>query len=367
MTPKGLYLHIPYCQSKCAYCDFPSYVGRLDTADAYITRMCEEMHAYKGTEIATLYIGGGTPSLLPPPLMEKLLHAVRHTFVLLPEAECSCECNPGTLTPEFLDVLHKGGINRLSMGVQAMQPQLLQLLSRIHNWEQVQSSVSLARQFGFNNLNLDVMLGLPTQTLEQVQETLAAVLALQPTHISCYGLIVEADTPLEAQVSAGRWTLPDEDAERRMYDTALEILRDNGYQQYEISNFAKPGFACRHNVDCWSRREYIGIGCAAAGFVGNTRWSNPKGYDAYMRAEAPEKVILSAEDAQFESMMLGLRMTRGVSNAGFRTQHGRSIRDVYGDKLQRPLDQGLLEWDDDYLRLTRTGMDVQNRILVELM
>ena len=365
----GLYIHIPFCVRKCAYCDFASYAGREEEMVPYTERLIAEMRrrARPDYRVATLYIGGGTPSLLPPRLMAGVLQAARESFSFLPGAECTCECNPGTISEEFLCVLRAGGINRLSLGAQASQPRLLSLLGRIHTWEDVVRGAALARRASFENLNLDLMLGLPTQTPEDAAGALEAALALSPTHLSCYGLIVEEGTPLKARVDQGEWTLPSEEAERAMYDGCREALARRGYAQYEISNFALPGFACRHNMDCWRRKEYVGVGSAACGFLGDIRYQNPPGLSDYLNGKAPEITRISPADARFESVMLGLRMTEGVSEAEFQRMHGLSLQEAFGPRLQKPLREGLVSWEKGRLRLTRRGMDMQNRVLVELL
>ncbi len=365
----GLYVHIPFCARKCAYCDFASFAGREEDEDAYIDAVLREAgtRSVPGAAVATLYIGGGTPSLLPPERMDRLLSGLRECFAFLPGAECSCECNPGTVTPGFLSVLQRNGVNRLSFGAQASQPRLLSLLGRIHTWAQVQESVAMARAAGFRNINIDLMLGLPSQTIADMRETLSEALALSPTHLSCYGLIVEEGTKMQRMVDSGAWTLPDEDTEREMYELCRETLFRHGFEQYEISNFALPGYACRHNADCWKRKEYIGLGCAACGFLGNVRYQNPPGLSDYLAGKPAEESVISREEARFESMMLGLRMTEGVSDAAFTAMHGVSVREAFGNRLDKPLRQGLIEWADGFLRLTRKGMDVQNSVLVELM
>ena len=365
----GLYVHIPFCRQKCAYCDFPSFAGRESSMEAYADRLTAEIKERQNPDavIATMYIGGGTPSLLPSGLMERILGELRGHFDFLPDAECSCECNPGTVTKDFLRVLKKNGVNRLSFGAQARQEHLLRLLGRIHTWEQVRESVNLAREQGFFNLNLDLMLGLPFQTLLDMEETLDAALALSPTHLSCYGLIVEEGTKMHAMVESGQWKLPDEETERDMYELCRSILSQHGYSQYEISNFALPGFSCRHNLDCWRRREYIGLGSAACGFLNGVRYRNPPILDDYLAGKIPEETALSPEDARFESVMLGLRMTEGLSEEAFFQMHGVSLWEVYGEKLKASLNLGLVIRENGYLRLTRRGMDVQNRVLVDLL
>lgn len=365
----GLYVHIPFCQQKCAYCDFPSFAGRESSMEAYVDRLTAEMRERRnqGAVIATLYIGGGTPSLLPPHLMERVLEELRGHFDFLPEAECSCECNPGTVTEDFLRVLKKGGVNRLSFGAQARQDRLLRMLGRIHSWKQVRESAGMAHEQGFTNLNFDLMLGLPGQTLSDVEESLTSALALSPTHLSCYGLIVEEGTKMHAMVESGEWELPAEETERDMYELCRIVLAQNGFSQYEISNFSQPGFACKHNLDCWRRKEYIGLGSSACGFLNGVRYRNPPALDDYLACKSPEETVISPEDARFESMMLGLRMTEGVSEEAFFQMHGVSLWDVYGEKLKKSLNLGLVVRGNGCLRLTRRGMDVQNRVLVDLL
>lgn len=365
----GLYVHIPFCKQKCTYCDFPSFAGQEKLMIPYLEKLIQEMQekSQGNWEIATLYIGGGTPSLLPPPVMTELLAQLRVHFRFSPQAECSCECNPGTVTKAFLSALRQGGINRLSFGAQASQGALLARLGRIHTWAQVEQSVALARQEGFENINLDLMLGLPGQTLKDVEETLENALNLTPTHLSCYGLIVEEGTPLAARVRNGEWALPQEDTERDMYELCRKRLAAQGFVQYEISNFALPGFACRHNRDCWQRKEYLGLGSAACGFVGSRRYQNPIALSDYLAGAPPEETILSPEDARFESLMLGLRMMEGVSEEAFARTHGVTLEEAFGEKMRRPLEEGLLMRQNGYVRLTRRGMDVQNRVLVAFL
>lgn len=369
MKQIGLYVHIPFCKQKCAYCDFSSYAGRECDMERYIHHLIDEISekASKEYQIDTLFIGGGTPSLLPPDLMEKLLSALHSSFFFSPNAECTCECNPGTVTKDFLTILKQNGINRLSFGAQASQPGLLSLLGRIHTWAQVKESVDMAHQAGFDNINLDLMLGLPEQTVEDLSETLDSALALSPFHLSCYGLIVEEGTKMYAMVESGKWHLPNEDTEREMYELCRKRLTDYGMIQYEISNFSLPGHTCRHNTDCWSRKEYLGFGCAACSFLDEKRYQNPSNLDDYLSGKAPEIIPISREDARFESIMLGLRMMKGVSLSQFQAMHGVDLMDIYGDRLQKSFSLGLVVLQDGYLRLTRKGMDVQNTVLVELL
>ena len=368
---RGLYLHVPFCKSKCAYCDFPSFAGCEKEMPRVIDRMCAELFdcrdAFPDTLVETMYIGGGTPSLLPPKLMERLLQAAREAFPFAHKAEISCEMNPGTVTPEFLSVCVENGVNRVSLGAQSSLDHLLSSIGRIHTFRQVREAADLLRSFGLTNFNLDMMLGLPGQTMEDVRQTLDDFLALSPAHLSCYALIVEEGTLMEKKVDSGEWTLPDEDTERDMYELARETLEKNGYRQYEISNFAKDGFVCRHNRDCWLRHEYLGVGVAACGFIGNVRTRNPGTIPAYLRGDPQEQTVLTEEDARFESVMLGLRLTEGLPESVFRKAHGMGFREAFGKKLDVPLNDGRLLFENGVLRLTRYGMDVMNSVLVDLM
>ena len=376
-----LYIHIPYCRQKCRYCDFASYAGQEGTMAAYVDALLREadaMAAYaKDTPIQTVFIGGGTPSTLPAPLLKKLLTGLHERFIIPAGIEFTSEANPGTLTSEWLDAAVSGGLNRLSMGMQTSQPELLRTLGRIHRYEDVVESVQLARSMGISNLSVDLMFGLPGQTPDMWRESLAAALALNVQHMSCYGLIPEDGTPLKHDLDTGRLTLPDEADERQMYDDTLRILAQQGYDQYEISNFAKPGYACQHNIGYWTRVPYIGLGASAASFLqtksGGLRLTNPASIREYINMadeqawRRRERTSLLPEDARFESLMLGLRMTAGVSEAGFAAMHGITLDDYCGDVLRQQEKRGLLVHRDGRWALTRRGMDVQNAILVEIM
>lgn len=376
-----LYIHIPYCRQKCRYCDFASYSGQDATMSAYVDALLREADAMapnaKGAPIETVFIGGGTPSTLPADLLHKLLTGLHERFDIPKGIEFTSEANPGTLTPEWLETAIAGGVNRLSMGMQAAQTELLRTLGRIHTHADVIDSVNLARKMGIDNLSVDLMFGLPGQTPDMWRESLDAALALNVEHMSCYGLIPEDGTPLKRDLDAGRLTLPDEADERRMYDDTLRILAHYGYRQYEISNFAKPGRECLHNIGYWTRVPYIGLGASAASFLqtksGGLRLTNPttiREYIAMADEQAwrrRERVSLLPEDARFESLMLGLRMTVGVSEADFATMHGVTLDEYCGDILRQQEQRGLLHHEEGRWALTRRGMDVQNAILVEIM
>lgn len=375
-----LYIHLPYCQQKCRYCDFASYPGQEATMERYVNAILAEADTYNHTAdvISTVFIGGGTPSIFPAKLFCKLLIGLHRRFHIRPGAEITAEANPGTITDEWLEAAVSNGVNRISMGMQAAQNDLLKRLGRIHTMEEVTSSVQRIRLHGIRNLNLDLMFGLPGQTRPLWKDSLEEALALAPEHISCYGLIPEDGTPLKADLDVGRLTLPSEEAERQMYDDALDTLSGHGYQQYEISNFALPGYECQHNIGYWKQIPYIGLGAAAASMLpadanSEIRTTNPAGIQPYISMVYEQnwslrtKEIVSSEDARFETLMLGLRMNDGISESDFLCRHGISLDAYRGTTLNRLAAVGLLKHVDGYWRLTRKGMDVQNAILVELM
>jgi oxygen-independent coproporphyrinogen-3 oxidase len=271
------------------------------------------------------------------------------------------------VTDEFLDAAQRSGFNRISIGAQSADDRLLKLLGRIHSSEDICKTVAKIRSHGFHNFNLDMMIGLPGQDLNDVTDTLQCFLTLKPTHISCYSLIVEEGTRMFDRVQSGEAVLPDEDLERAMYDTVRSTLEKAGYHQYEISNYALEGFECRHNLDCWNRKEYLGIGVAAAGFIGNRRTRNPASITDYCNKAEPEVIELSESDEMFESVMLGLRLTRGLSKTDFYERHHKDICQVYGAVIERLIGQELLTWDEEYLRCTKRGLDLQNMVLTEFL
>lgn len=374
-----LYIHIPYCKQKCRYCDFASYVNQEGTMEAYVDALLAEADAAlpSDTLIDTIFIGGGTPSILPAHLLDKLLKGIRTQADVSSTAEITCEANPGTLTDDWLAIAAANDVNRISMGMQAPQPELLSRLGRIHKPQDVIASVALVRKHGIQNLNLDLMFGLPGQTPQMWQGSLNAALSLSPEHLSCYGLIPEDGTPLKHDLDAGRLFLPDEEDERRMYDDTLCILAQHGYKQYEISNFALPGYECRHNIGYWTQVPYVGLGASAASMLmdgaGERRTTNPPEIHSYLHMVQHQDWnmrtldLVKPEDARFETLMLGLRMNDGVSESDFLSRHGITLEDYRGSRLQDLASRGLLLKDKGRWQLTRKGMDVQNAILVELM
>lgn len=384
MESMEVYLHIPFCKRKCHYCDFASCAGREDWMKPYCLALKKEigMRAaeYGPVPVSTVYIGGGTPSLLPPSLMAEMLDCLFDAFPLQCEAEVTCEANPGTLTEEFLAMLRTRHVNRLSLGAQASQEKHLKTLGRIHRWDEVEDSIRLARGAGLHNLNIDLMFGLPGQTRADFRETLLSALSLSPEHISCYGLILEEGTPLYEQAAANALSLPDEETERAMYGDAMRLLEKAGLIPYEISNFARPGLECRHNLGYWQGAYYLGLGAAAhsrmpcdANLGAYVRFGNSRSLEEYIKSmdqgviPQEEYKAIPPREAEFETLMLGLRVFKGIEESDFMRRHGRTLTDAFGNKIGPLVKRGLLKYESGRLLLTRRGMDVQNAVLVELM
>ena len=364
----GLYVHIPFCLSKCRYCDFVSFPGRQADWDAYLLRLAGEMSSFSGRVFETVYIGGGTPSLLSRDQLSGLFKAIQTHFTIAADAEISCEINPGTVTEALARHLYALGVNRVSLGAQSFSDRLLKTLGRAHASRDVARSLSLLRQAGFTNISLDLMQGIPGQTLGDAKASLEAAAASGTRHISCYSLTVEEGTPLSRDIQAGKLALPDEDAERAMADAAREILEGAGFRQYEISNFAQEGYACRHNCGYWRRLPYLGVGLAAHSFQNGTRTANTQDLDAYLYGvTVVSREQISPEESRFETLMLGLRMTEGISLHDFAAQYGVTFESLYGDTARRLERGGLLTWEKERVKLTRRGMDIQNTVLLELM
>lgn len=371
MEHLGLYVHIPFCVRKCAYCDFSSYAGRMADMPRYVDALCAEIRTRAketGRRTAdTVFFGGGTPSLLTGELLQKIVSTLKECYQLTDDCEFTMESNPGTLTKDFAHTMAVCGVNRLSMGMQCAQSHLLERLNRIHSMEDVKCAVQIAREAGIGQLNLDLMLGLPGQTLDDMRETLREALLLSPDHLSCYALIVEEGTPLCRDIEAGRLSLPGDDLDREMYEICRETLRAQGFQQYEISNFARAGKRCRHNVNCWQYQPYLGFGCAAHSFFEGTRRANPASLDDYLAGAQPQTEDISREDAMFEFVMLGLRLTEGIEEEAFFKRFGLPLRQKYGRQLEKALCDGRLRREAGRIYLSEHGMDVMNSVLVELL
>ena len=370
-TSFELYIHIPFCVRKCAYCDFLSAPGSEEAKASYTKALLREIEAVKTEkrEVSSIFVGGGTPSALSPSLMGDIFEKIHKSFSVAPDAEITIEANPGTLSKEKLFLYKNAGINRLSLGLQSPEEAELKSLGRIHTYEEFLESFSLAREAGFQNINVDLMCALPDQTYEGWIRNLRTVAALHPEHISAYSLIIEEGTPFAKR----KLNLPDEDTEYKMYEDTAGILAEYGYEQYEISNYAKKGLACRHNIGYWTRKEYLGLGLGAASLWGNQRFSNTSDFSAYLKESgSPEKIrenreTLSLEDEMSEFMFLGLRMTEGVSKAEFLESFGTPIESVYGKVLDKYKNMGLLEEKEGRIFLTRAGIHVSNGVMAEFL
>lgn len=380
MRPLELYVHIPFCIRKCQYCDFLSGPSSEEERREYVTELCQKIRTYKklagSYHVVSIFIGGGTPSILEAEQITAIFEAIRNTFVVDEGAEITVEMNPGTVTEKKLTAYRQAGINRLSIGLQSTKDEELRILGRIHTYEEFLDTYRLAREKGFGNINVDLMSAIPGQTVEGWVDTLQKAAELRPEHISAYSLIIEEGTPFyetygkgrdgdessgkaakereEEELCAGR--LPDEEEERQMYWQTKALLKEYGYHRYEISNYALPGYECRHNLGYWNRTEYLGIGTGAASLMENRRWNYGE-----------EPMVLSMKEQMEEYMFLGLRKTQGVSKTKFADEFGRGMDTVYGEVLEKMYGMRLMEETDDFVRLTDRGMDVSNAVMCEFL
>ena len=375
-----LYIHIPFCVKKCSYCDFLSAPATEQTKEAYMAALFAEIGGrakdYKDRIVTSVFIGGGTPSLLSGDSIRQLMEHIREGFSLAPDAEITMEVNPGTVTAEKLTAFYGAGINRLSIGMQSAQEQELKILGRIHDFDSFCQVYREAVEAGFTNINVDVMSGLPGQTLTSYKDTLEKVLRLEPMpqHISAYSLIVEEGTPFAAMADRGELPLPEEDTERAMYEETIEVLAGYGFHRYEISNYALDGYECRHNVGYWIRRDYLGFGIGAASLIGNVRFQNGRDLNAYLAhplACREEEQSLTTQEQMEETMFLGLRLIRGVSYPEFARCYGQTLEEVYGEVIARNVADGLLTVREDEtgrrLMLTGRGLDVSNYVMAQFL
>lgn len=375
MKKMGLYIHIPFCVKKCNYCDFLSAPSSKQVQIAYMDTLQKEIEekaiAYKDWCVDTIFIGGGTPTSVPYETVVKMMDTVRAEFCLDKDCEITIECNPGTVTSEALKAYRAAGINRLSIGLQSADDELLKELGRIHTYEQFLETYTWARKAGFENINVDVMSGLPGQTLEQYEDTLIKLVELRVEHISAYSLIIEEGTPFFKLHEEDKLDLPDEETERQMYYRTKEILGAAGFNRYEISNYAKKGYECRHNVRYWRREDYLGLGLGASSCMENVRFKNTDWLDEYVMEnkymDKCEVQELSKEECMEEFMFLGLRMTEGVSKTKFADTFGVTMDKVYGPVLSKLKEQKLIAEEGDLVCLTEYGLDVSNRVWVEFL
>lgn len=376
----GLYIHIPYCKRKCAYCDFVSYAGRVDFLP-YVAALMTEMRLYAPLvgekRFDTVFIGGGTPSILPAGLVSRILDEARALFTVGKGAEITVECNPESVDEVKLNEYLSAGINRLSIGMQSSDDAVLKAVGRIHDKQAFVSAFRLARKAGFGNVNVDIMHGLPKQDMGSYLDSIRLANELGAEHISSYSLILEEGTPLYEAVKSGRASLPDEDETADMQDAGIALIESLGYARYEISNFAKPGFECRHNINYWNNGEYLGAGAAAhsALRLGGkwVRFSNKTAVEDYIAALGGNKLPVeetsevSREDEMFECIMMGLRKLNGVSRGDFEKRFGVDPVEHYAAAVSAALLDGTMELRDGSIRLTRRGLDFQNEVLLNFM
>ena len=409
MKELELYLHIPFCERKCAYCDFLSAPADLPVRISYIKKLQEEI-AYYGAQygeyqVSSIFFGGGTPTILEGYQLAAILETVKEHFNITTDAEITVECNPGTLTAGKAEKLVQAGFNRLSMGLQSADDRELQLLGRIHNFAQFLESYDLARKAGFQNINVDLMSAFPGQTLKSWQDTLQKVTALRPEHISAYSLIIEEGTPFYERFAEDERIreegghprlLPEEDVERQMYELTETFLHTKGYERYEISNYAKPGYECRHNCGYWTRKDYLGLGLGASSLVEHQRFQNTSELKTYLEQEyspqcegqherIAETIQLQEETGltqtghhihietldkkseMEEFMFLGLRLMAGISRQQFEKKFQVTLNSVYGEVLRKLKGEQLIEEVAGYVRLTEHGIDVSNYVLAEFL
>lgn len=373
-----LYIHIPFCVKKCLYCDFLSGPQSKQVIDAYVTALIREIKAHSETTrvVTSIFLGGGTPSILEATHIQQIFVALREVFQISTDAEITIEANPGTITHEKLKTYKQVGINRISFGLQSANNEELKLLGRIHTFEEFLDGYRLARECGFNNINVDLISAIPKQTLQSWEETLRKVATLGPEHISAYSLIVEEGTPFFAIYGEGgpkECDLPSEEEERAIYYRTEEILKEAGYDRYEISNYAKAGKECKHNLRYWERKDYLGLGLGASSLMDNIRYNNTENLIEYIEHSATLKIItcnkerLTTKEQMEEFVFLGMRKMEGVSRRDFRENFGVSIEECYGQGIKQMLADGLVEESGEYLRLTSKGIDVSNYVFVEIL
>lgn len=371
----GIYIHIPFCKQKCYYCDFVSYCNKDNLIEKYIQAVKNEIQLQEiKTDIDTIYIGGGTPSYIEAKYIKEILEEIK-TKNVSKEAEITIEVNPGTVTLEKLQEYKNCGINRLSIGLQSTQNNLLKTIGRIHNFEEFLETYKMARKVGFKNINVDLMLGLPNQKISELKESLEKVLELKPEHISVYSLIVEENTPIADKIEKNELILPEEETERNMYWYVKNTLELNGFHHYEISNFAKKSFESKHNLNCWEQQEYIGIGTSAHSYVENVRYSNTENLEKYIdniEQGTPEnnKIIHEVQnenDKKKEFMLLGLRKIDGIKISEFKKAFGDNPIYLFRNELKKLSDEELIEIDDDIIRLTNKGINLANLVWEEFI
>lgn len=371
----GIYIHIPFCKSKCYYCDFVSYTDQCGQVENYIQEVVNEIEQYdiSNYDVTTIYIGGGTPSFIHEKyiqqLLQKLKVKLKDNETNFDKIEITIEINPGTITREKLEQYKKSGINRISIGLQSTNDALLKQIGRIHNYQEFLEAYQLVKETGFENINIDVMIGLPNQTIQDIKKTLTEIKKLNPNHVSVYSLIVEENTKMEKWIHAGELQLPDEELERQMYWYVKNTLELNGYRHYEISNFAKEGKESKHNSNCWEQKEYIGLGVAAHSYLNGVRYANASFTEAGEWDFTNKKILekQSLEEQKKEYMLLGLRKLEGVSIQKFKEKFVDNPIFLFREEIEKLVKQDLLVVDGDWIRLTNKGIDLANLVWEEFI
>jgi len=369
MKKIGAYVHIPFCKQKCYYCDFVSFANQNVLQKEYFKELIKEIKDFFSKneyEISTIYIGGGTPSFVDSSFIKEILKLIpqNHTN------EITIEVNPGTVDIDKLKVYKEAGINRLSIGLQSTHDRLLKQIGRIHNFEDFLNTYNMAKDIGFDNINVDLMIGLPNQSIQDIKQSLEIITNLEPKHISVYSLIVEENTKMADLIARNDLQLPDEELERNMYWYVKNYLELKGYNHYEISNFAKKGYESKHNLDCWNQKEYIGFGLAAHSYLNNTRFSNTDNLNNYLNNGWKNKTIQEEQDEiskKYEYMLLGLRKIEGISIQKFKEKFGENPLFLFRNELNKLVDEGLLIVENDSIKLTNKGLDLANLVWEEFV
>lgn len=373
----GLYVHIPFCHSKCYYCDFLSFPNK-GKEEIYVEALVKEIENYgkmiRGVHtISSLFIGGGTPTVLSPFLLDKVCKAIWLNFEIEEDAEWTIESNPGTILKEHVESFKRNGVNRVSLGLQAVQDEKLKQIGRIHVFEDWEKSIALLRAHGLTNINTDIMFALPGQTLEEWEETIETMIAFKLPHLSAYSLIIEEDTVFGKRYEEGRLQVIDEEVDRKMYERVKVLLKEAGYSQYEISNWSKEGFECRHNELYWECGYYLGIGLGAHGYIEEVRYHNTTFFEDYIQAEGNlsqlvvEREAITTKIAMEEFMFLGLRMLKGISIQRFHDKFGQSIFEIYEQPIEKWMKEGILVQNKDRLFLSDQGINLSNQVFVSFL
>ena len=382
----GIYIHIPFCKQKCYYCDFISFVDKQEYIDKYIESLKRELDSYELNKynITTIYVGGGTPSVIPSKNIKDLLYNIKEKIkenkTNWEDIEITLEVNPGTVDRKKLEEYKKAGVNRLSIGLQSANNKLLKEIGRIHTFEEFLKTYNIAKQVGFKNINVDLMIGLPNQTIEDVKQSLTQIIKLNPTHVSVYSLIVEENTKMEKMINSNKLKLPNEEIERQMYWYVKNTLELNKYNHYEISNFSKKGKESKHNLNCWEQKEYIGLGVAAYSYLNNIRYGNTSSLEKYIeikkfidKKELEEEEIRiideiqNLDDRKKEYMLLGLRKIEGISIQKFKEKYIDNSIFLFRKELEKLVNEKLLVIDGDNIKLTNKGLDFANIVWEEFV